>query len=141
MNLRFRCAVLAAGAAVSASAAGEAHADITPAASAARRLIDATGSDVFHLDLHARGKRPGDRHEDGSNAPWFDGFSGSEEGPAAATVDHPIRRMLLHLREEGVGVEEAMAWAEGEGTLLLLCVYHTRTVYSLHSCCVAGGRR
>lgn len=81
---------------------------------AARRLINATQSNVFHLDLLARGKRPGTRREEGPDVPWFNGFLESKM-PAAVTVGHPIRRMLLHLSEEMVDVEEAMSWAHGSG--------------------------
>lgn len=81
---------------------------------AARRLIDATQSNVFHLDLLARGKRPGTRSEEGPDVPWFNGFLESKI-PAAVTIGHPMRRMLLHLSEEMVDVEDSMSWAQGSG--------------------------
>lgn len=77
------------------------------AASAAQRLIDDTHStDIYHLDLVQR------QADASTTAPWFDGFGG---GVAAATVGQPIRRMLLHLGKEGIGLQEAMSWLEGEG--------------------------
>lgn len=88
-------------------------------AAAAPKLIEATeSSDVFHLDLLLQ-------HEHSAKAmapstPWFDGFG---EGTAAtgavavATVVHPIRRMLVHLRQEGVRLDEAMSWAERGGMI------------------------
>lgn len=83
--------------------------------SKARNLIDFTKSNVFHLDLHARGSQR--RRDSSSDTPWFEGFNGKNNGvsAAAATISHPIRRMLGILREEGVGLEEAMSWATGEG--------------------------
>lgn len=77
--------------------------------SRAQHLIDFTESNhVYHVDLHARGSR--------DKAPWLAGFLRKELGStAAATVSHPIRRMLSHLRAEGVELEEAMTWGSGEG--------------------------
>ncbi|CAN0022530.1 unnamed protein product, partial [Scytosiphon promiscuus] len=85
--------------------------------SAAQSLIDGTkSSNVFHLDLLVQ-------HSDAESTPWFDGFDGreGEQGAATAgavavaTIVHPIRRMLVHLRNEGVGLDEAMSWAERGG--------------------------
>jgi len=71
---------------------------------AAQSLIDGTqSSNVYHLDLL---QRPDDASK---AAPWFDGFGG---GVAVATVGHPLRRMLLHLRKDGIGLEEGMSWAK-----------------------------
>lgn len=105
----FAAACLAAAPAAATQAPGQ--------TSATQVLIDATMSDVFHVDLHARGKRLGDKSMEGSKGPWFDGFV---EGmlPAAATIGHPIRRMLVHLKEEQVSVEEATSWARGQGMFL-----------------------
>lgn len=83
-------------------------------AGAAQALIDSTkSSNVFHLDLLV--PRAG-----AERTPWFDGFDGQEgeQGAvtagavAVATIGHPILRILLHLRQEGVGLEEAISWAE-----------------------------
>lgn len=83
----------------------------------AQHLIDATSSDVFHLDLRARGgQSAGSEGGQSSGVPWFDGFRGNVLRSTAATVSHPIRRMFWHLREERVGIEEAMSWRDGEGT-------------------------
>lgn len=86
---------------------------------AAQTLIDSTkSSNVFHLDLLEQ--QPSDAAAE--NTPWFDGFGG-EQGAATtgavavATIAHPIRRMLLHLQREGVGLEEAMSWAERGGAV------------------------
>lgn len=98
------------------SAAVAVQADIEPVA-AARRLIDDTKSDMFHLDLQARGKRNGDRQEERSEWPWLSGLAPGRQVAGAVTIGHPIRRMLVHFQEEGVGLEEAMSWTEGEGRL------------------------
>ena len=94
---------------------------------AARRLIDATQSNVFHLDLLARGKRPGSRSAEGAKVPWFGGFLDSET-PAAATVGHPIHRMLVHLREERIGLEEAMSWTQGSGAYKQTTMFYSTVV-------------
>lgn len=91
-----------------------AAAQAAPYPNAVQRLLDATAESsnaIFHLDLHARRYRPVNRSEEG---PWFAGFL-ERDNVAAVTVGHPIRRMLLHLREEQVGIEEALSWAEGPG--------------------------
>ena len=119
---RRRTALTAAVALLSVTAAVQA--DIEPIA-AARRLIDDTKSDMFHLDLQARGKRNGDRQEEGSESPWLGHFVPGREVAGAVTIGHPIRRMLVHFQEEGVGLEEAMSWAEGEGRLMLEYKYST----------------
>ncbi|CAM9261583.1 unnamed protein product, partial [Hapterophycus canaliculatus] len=86
-------------------------------AGAAETLIDSTkSSNVFHLDLLVQ-------RSDAESMPWFSGFGGQEreevavmaDAVAVATIGHPIHRMLLHLRQEGVGLEEAMSWAERGG--------------------------
>lgn len=111
MSRRRRTAALAAAAALISVAAAAAQAD-TEHIAAARRLIDETGSDMFHLDLQARGKRNRDGVEEG----WeWGGFVPGREVAGAVTIGHPIRRMLVHFEEEGVGLEEAMSWTEGEG--------------------------
>lgn len=113
---RWRPALTAAVALLSAAAA--VHADMEPIAAiaAARRLIDDTKSDMFHLDLQARGTRSGGRQEEGSESlPWSSGFVPGREAAGAVTIGHPIRRMLVHFKEEGVGLEEALSWGEGEG--------------------------
>lgn len=83
--------------------------------SIAQHMIESTKSiDVlWHADLHARGSRDG--------TPWLEGFprTATVNMATAATISHPIRRMLAHLRLEGVGLEEAMTWASGEGTVFL----------------------
>lgn len=112
---RRRTALTAAVALLSAAAVAV-QADIEPVA-AARRLIDDTKSDMFHLDLQARGKRNGDRQEEMSEWPWLSGLVPGREMAGAVTIGHPIRRMLVHFQEEGVGLEEAMSWTEGEGRL------------------------
>ena len=111
---RRRTALTAAVALLSAAAAVQA--DIEPLA-AARQLIDDTKSDMFHLDLQARGKRSGDRQEEGSESPWLSSLMLGKAVTGAVTIGHPIRQMLAHLQEESVGLEQAMSWAEGEGKL------------------------
>lgn len=89
--------------------------------SIAQHLIDIAGADVFHLDLHSRGSRVGyNRGEQGSaGEPWFSGFDGVKfnegVGAAAATVSHPIRRILSYLREEDLELEQALAWTKDQG--------------------------
>lgn len=71
---------------------------------AAQSLIDDTQSpNVYHLDLLQR------RDDASKTAPWFDAFGG---GVAVATIGHPLRRMLLHLRKDGIGLEEGISWAK-----------------------------
>lgn len=83
--------------------------------SIAQHVIEFTKSiDVlWHVDLHARGSRDG--------APWMEGFPRmlTANMATAATISHPIRRMLAHLRLDGVGLEEAMTWGSGKGTVSL----------------------
>lgn len=106
-------------------------------AAAAAKLIDATeSSDVYHLDLLLqRGEHSGAEASAAAapTPPWFDGFGEGAMATAGAvavvTVGHPIRRMLIHLRQEGVRLDEAMSWAERGGALQhLYSMYHT--VYS-----------
>lgn len=93
-----------------------------------QRLIEDTGSNIFHLDLHTRG---GGRNSGGNGSssstneeglagvsPWFEGFGVAwvKTEAAAVTVSHPVRRILSYLKEEGVGLEEALSWMDGEGT-------------------------
>ena len=80
--------------------------------SAAQRLIDDTATtNVQHLDLLLQ------PHVPPTTPPWFVGFGGSvgAGGVAVATIGHPLRRMLLHLRREGVELKEGMSWAERGG--------------------------
>lgn len=113
--------------------------------SVAQHLIDVTEADVFHLDLHSRGARVGSSkgEQEPVETPWFSGFDGTglEAGvsAAAATVSHPIRRILSYLREEEVELEEALTWTEGQGrssTVALpvfMVVFRTRKVlYKLY---------
>lgn len=92
----------------------EPHGD-TSYYSRAQHLIDVTKSkNVYHVDLHARGSR--------DKVPWLAEFPRKELGlAAAATVSHPIRRMLAHLRAEGLELEEAMTWGSGEGAHYCCC--------------------
>lgn len=89
--------------------------------SIAQHLIDIAGADVFHLDLHSRGASVGYNVEEQESVgvPWFSGFTGARfnegVGAAAATVSHPIRRILSYLREEGVELEQALAWTKDQG--------------------------
>lgn len=80
-----------------------------------RRLIDATSSEIFHLDLQSRGEYHSEEGHEYAAKPWFDGFR-EESSVAAVTIGHPMRRMLRHLKEEYVTVEEALRWTEGAGT-------------------------
>lgn len=84
----------------------------TAAGGAARTLIDGTDSNIHHLDLLVQ--QPYDASTSRAQPPWFDGFGG-RDGVAAVTVGHPIQRILLHLRAEGVGLEEGMSWPERGG--------------------------
>lgn len=82
--------------------------------SAAQSLIDGTETpNVRHLDLLLQ--QP-DAPET-TTTPWFGGFGGgaAAEGVAVATIGHPLRRLLLHLRREGVELKEGMSWAERGG--------------------------
>lgn len=97
--------------------------------SAVQGLIHTTGSDIFHLDLNRRGEW---QNPDGNGItkgqsgeaqpPWFEGFGGGRSAAtafaAAATVGHPIRRMLAYLQEEDVGLDTALSWMEGQGERL-----------------------
>lgn len=80
-----------------------------------RRLLNATSSEIFHLDLQSRGEHHGEGAHEYPAKPCFGGFHG-ESSVAAVTIGHPLRRMLRHLKEEGVAVDEALKWTEGEGT-------------------------
>lgn len=94
------------------------------AGAAAPRLADATeSSNVYHLDLLQLQQQQEERSDAAAVAPtttpWFDGFGAgtlaAAGAVAVATVGHPIRRMLLHLRQEGVGLDQGMSWAERGG--------------------------
>lgn len=102
-------------------------------AAAAPKLIDATeSSNVYHLDLLLQQERP-----DAASAPpippWFDGFGVGDVSKAGAvavaTVGHPIRRMLVHLRQEGVRLDEAMSWAEEGGETDMLHIIRLFSIY------------
>lgn len=90
--------------------------------SAAQSLIDATETpNVRHLDLLPNAPT--------TATPWFGGFGGgvAVEEVAVATIGHPVRRMLLHLRREGVELKEGMSWAERGGRRHLILHLRTRT--------------
>lgn len=91
--------------------------------SAAQSLIDGTETpNIRYLDLLLQ------PHAPATTKPWFGGFGGdvAAERVAVTTVGHPLRRMLLHLRREGVELKEAMSWAERGGRCR-----HLRTAYRL----------
>lgn len=105
------------------SGKSDGHAIAAGNSSAVQRLIESTRSNIFHLDLNTRGweRRPG-----GSSAaaeageerpPWFEGFGGmgSEAAAAAATVGHPIRRLLAYFVQEEVELGTALSWMESPG--------------------------
>ena len=91
--------------------------------SVVQTLIDTAGTHVFHLDLHLRQRSPSNSSpNNASSVHWFEGFGETTQAGSAAaavaTLSHPIRRMLSFLLKEEVGLEEALFWTEGKGTLL-----------------------
>lgn len=110
MTLACRAAVAACIALVSVKAEAT-----TTHEAAARHLTDISKPSVIHLDVYARGTSTFSGEGGVPTAPWFEGFLSGTGVWAAATIGHPIRRMLAHLREEGVELEEAVWWTKGEG--------------------------